>query len=142
MIDRTSEFGQRAERRLNEERVAWMTTVTRRGTPQPTPVWFLYYGDPGRERILVYSLNTSRRNDNVQANPRVALNLACTDDGSDVVIVNGTARIAPELPAPRENAPYLVRYGEWIVKDWGTPEKFADEYGTPIEITDLKVHGW
>ena len=52
MLDESSEFGQRAARRLREDVLAWLTTVDRRGTPQPIPVWFLWDGGAS---ILVYS---------------------------------------------------------------------------------------
>jgi len=41
-LDTSTEFGQRAERRLRDEKLAWLTTVDAKGTPQPIPVWFLW----------------------------------------------------------------------------------------------------
>src|SRR2546425_12373164 len=52
LIDASSEFGQRAERRLRDEKLAWLTTVDSKGTPQPIPVWFLW---DGADSILIYS---------------------------------------------------------------------------------------
>ena len=39
MPDFSSDFGKRAEARLQHEAVAWLTTVGGDGTPQPSPVW-------------------------------------------------------------------------------------------------------
>ena len=50
-IDTSSPFGARAEQRLHDERLAWLTTVRRDGTPQPTLVWYLWEGDG----FLLYS---------------------------------------------------------------------------------------
>ena len=44
MLDETTEFGQRASRRLHDQLLAWLTTVDGQGTPQPVPVWFLWDG--------------------------------------------------------------------------------------------------
>jgi len=42
MLDTTTEAGGRAERRLREEEIAWLTTVRADGQPQSVPVWFLW----------------------------------------------------------------------------------------------------
>ena len=39
-IDTSTPFGQRAQRRLREDRLAWLTTTSADGTPRPVPVWF------------------------------------------------------------------------------------------------------
>src|SRR6266542_991917 len=72
MLDASSEFGARATRRLHEEKVAWLTTVTPKGTPQPVPVWFLW---DGRESILVYSRPGTPKLRNLEHNPRASLHL-------------------------------------------------------------------
>ena len=51
MLDTTSEAGSRAEERLRNEEIAWLTTVRPDGQPQSVPVWFLWDG----EGFLVYS---------------------------------------------------------------------------------------
>lgn len=45
MPDDSTEIGARAERRLREEEIAWLTTVRADGQPQSVPVWFLWDGD-------------------------------------------------------------------------------------------------
>ena len=44
MLDNMTETGARAERRLREEKIAWLTTVRADGQSQPVPVWFLWNG--------------------------------------------------------------------------------------------------
>lgn len=39
-IDPTSELGAKVAARLEEQTLAWLTTVSADGTPQPNPVWF------------------------------------------------------------------------------------------------------
>jgi PPOX class probable F420-dependent enzyme len=143
MIDESTALGARILERLRGEKVIWMTTVDR-GAPQPAPVWFLYEGGPS-ERILVYSKSDARRNANILADPKVALNFNCTPSGGDVHVIRGSARIALELPQAPENEAYLARYREWIEEDetWdGTVEGFAGQYSVPIEITELSIWGW
>jgi PPOX class probable F420-dependent enzyme len=71
VLDTTTEAGKRAERRLREEKIAWLTTVRTDGQPQSVSVWFLYkdgafllYSQPRRQKLL-----------NIARNPRVDLNL-------------------------------------------------------------------
>ena len=71
MLDTNTECGQRVARRLEGERIAWLTTVGSDGTPQPRPVWFLWTGD----EFLVYSRPGTRKLEHITRNPRVSLNL-------------------------------------------------------------------
>ncbi len=89
MLDTSSEFGRRAARRLHEERLAWLTTVSPRGTPQPVPIWFLWDGDAS---ILLYSRPDTPKLRNIAANPRVSLHLDGNGQGGDVVVCLGEAR--------------------------------------------------
>ncbi len=58
VLDTTTEAGGRAERRLREEEIAWLTTMRPDGQPQSVPVWFLWdegifliYSQPGRQKL-------------------------------------------------------------------------------------------
>ncbi len=66
MLDTTSEAGSRAEERLHDEEIAWLTTVRPDGQPQSVPVWFLWDG----EGFLVYSRPGARKLRNIEANPK------------------------------------------------------------------------
>ena len=89
MLDTTTEAGGRAERRLREEEIAWLTTVRSDGQPQSVPVWFFRDG----EKFLVYSQPGRQKLRNIERNPRVDLNLNSNAQGGDVVHVEGTAEI-------------------------------------------------
>ena len=45
VIDTSTEFGQRAKRRLEGEKVCWLTTVTASGQPKSIPIWYLWQED-------------------------------------------------------------------------------------------------
>ena len=56
MLDTTTEAGGRAERRLREEQIIWLTTVRSDGQPQSVPVWFFWDG----EKFLICSRKYTR----------------------------------------------------------------------------------
>jgi PPOX class probable F420-dependent enzyme len=66
MLDTTTEAGGRAERRLREEEIAWLTTVRSDGQPQSVPVWFFWDG----EKFLVYSRPGRQKLRNIDRDPR------------------------------------------------------------------------
>ena len=68
MFDTTTEAGKRAESRLKEEGIAWMTTVRSDGQPQTVPVWFLW--DDGG--FLIYSQPNRQKLKNISKNPTSA----------------------------------------------------------------------
>ena len=74
MLDTTTEAGRRAQRRLHEEKIAWLTTVRADGQPQSVPVWFLW----NDETFSIYSQPDRQKLRNISRNPRVDLNLNST----------------------------------------------------------------
>src|SRR5690348_2946915 len=97
-IDTSSAFGERAERRLREERIAWLTTVRRDGTPQNVPVWYLWDGDA----FLLYSRPRTQKLRNIAANPHVTLHLDGNGRGGDIVVVTGDAAVDDGAPPANE----------------------------------------
>lgn len=136
-IDQGDERGAHASHRLASDRIGWLTTVAPDGTPQASPIWFLWDGD----EILVYSLDSPRAR-NVAKHPRVSLNLDGNGLGGDIVIVEGTARIDPETPGAADNPAYVAKYLP-VMDDHGwTPEWFAGRYSVPIRITPTRFRYW
>jgi PPOX class probable F420-dependent enzyme len=78
VLDTTTEAGKRAERRLREEEIAWLTTVRADGQPQSVPVWFLW----DRNTFLIYSQPNRQKLRNIGRNPRVNLNLNSNAQGA------------------------------------------------------------
>src|SRR3954454_558047 len=90
LIDEGTEFGARVARRLREEQIAWVTTVTSpMGAPLPRPVWFVW---DAAEAVLVYSRRGARIR-NIQANPRVTLSFDGDGRGGDIVVLSGRAAV-------------------------------------------------
>ena len=137
MLDLETEFGARAARRLREDVLAWLTTVDRRGTPQPIPVWFLWDGDSS---ILLYSRPDKPKLRNIEANPRVSLNLDGNGRGGDIVVCLGEARVSDDPPAD-EIPDYVEKYAPLIERNRWTPSSFAADYSVPLRIAITRIRG-
>ena len=136
-LDTSSEFGQRVERRLREERVIWLTTVRADGTPQPSPVWFLWDG----ETFLIYSQPNQQKLRNIERNPKVALNFDGDGQGGDIIVFTGEARLDPQAPPANQVAAYVERYQPGFVRIGMSAEAFAQTYAVPIRITPTGLRG-
>jgi PPOX class probable F420-dependent enzyme len=136
-IDTTTDFGKRVERRLREETMIWLTTVRRDGTPQPTPVWFLWDG----ETVLMYSRPNQQKERNIAHNPKVALHFDGDGRGGDIIVLTGEAQIVIDAP-PASNVPaYVEKYAEPIKRIGMEAASFAAAYPIAIRITPTDVRG-
>jgi PPOX class probable F420-dependent enzyme len=118
MLDTTTEAGSRADRRLREEIMIWLTTVRSDGQPQSVPVWFLWDG----ETFLIYSQPGWQKLRNTGRNERVCLHLNANDRGGDVVRAEGAAEVVEDVPSANEVAEYVEKYGESIARIGFDPE--------------------
>jgi PPOX class probable F420-dependent enzyme len=136
-LDTTTEFGARVVRRLHDERIGWLVTVSADQTPQPIPVWFLWDG----QALLIYSQPDTAKLRNIARNPRVALHLDGDGQGGDVVILTGEARLAPEAPPASQVPAYVEKYRQGMTRIGMTPESFARTYSIALKLTPSRVHG-
>lgn len=132
------ETGGRAERRLQEEEVAWLTTVRADGQPQSVPVWFLWAAGS----FLVYSQPSRQKLRNIGRNPRVGLNLNSNDLGGDVVRTEGEAEIVEDAPPATEVPAYLEKYRDAIARIGFDEEGFARAYSVAMRITPTRWQVW
>lgn len=138
-IDTGTEFGQRVRRRLRDELIIWLTTVDGKGTPQPSPVWFLWQGS---DTLLIYSQPDKPKLRNIAARPKVSLSFNTDEVGDDVIVFAGTAEIVPDL-GPATGIPgYIAKYETGIANLNSTPDQFAAEYSVPIQVTLERVRGF
>jgi PPOX class probable F420-dependent enzyme len=135
MIDFSSKLGARAEERLKEEKIIWLTTISSTDTPQPNPVWFFWDG----ESLIVYSQPTSFKVQNITRNPKVSLNFHADEEGGDVVVLTGEATVDKDPPAPDPR--YLEKYREEIPKIGLTPETMAASYSVLIRVLPKNLRG-
>lgn len=128
----------RAEQRLRDELIIWLTTVSASGQPQTSAVWFWWDG----AEFLIYSLPGTARTTNIEANSRVSLNLDGNGRGGDVVSIEGKARIDLEAPRSSEMGDYAAKYRALIADHNWTPESFAVDYPIPLRITATRARSW
>jgi PPOX class probable F420-dependent enzyme len=138
MLDTTSEAGRRAERRLGEEEISWLTTVRSDGQPQSVPVWFLWDG----EGFLVYSQPGRQKLKNIARNPRVDVNLNSNAHGGDVVRAECEAEVVEGAPPANEVGPYLEKYREAIARIGYDEEGFARDYSVALRLTPTRWQVW
>lgn len=136
-IDTSTPFGQRVERRLREERIAWLTTVRSNGTPEPSPIWFWWDG----QEFLIYSQPNTQKLRNIVRNPRVAINFDGDGRGGDIVVLTGEARLTPDAPPANEVPEYTAKYGQGFERIGMTSEKFAQTYSVAVRVRPTAVRG-
>jgi PPOX class probable F420-dependent enzyme len=136
-FDTSTEFGARAARRLREEIIAWLVTVSPSGTPQPVPVWFLWDGD---DSILIYSQPDTPKLRAIDANPRVAFHLDSDGRGGNIVVLTGEA-VRSDDPPGSELPEYVEKYLPRIEELGWSPDSFAADYSVPLRITGLRLRG-
>src|SRR4051812_20295660 len=105
-IDTTTEFGERTVRRLNQEPIGWLTTVDASGTPQPSPIWFVWDG----QTALIYSQPNKPKLKHIAANPKVSLHLNSDEHGGNIIILTGDARVDEAAPGSDKHAEYQAKY--------------------------------
>ena len=117
--------------KLEEELVGWLTTVTPKGQPKSTIVWFLRDGSD----LLIYSRPAKPKLANIAANPQVAFNLRSDRHGHSIVTMEGSATIEDD-PIPAHLLPqYVDKYSESIKANGWTDQSFAEDYSVLIRIS-------
>jgi PPOX class probable F420-dependent enzyme len=137
-IDTSTPFGQRAQRRLHEERIAWLVTTSADLTPQPIPVWFLW---DGADSFLIYSKPGTAKLRNVADRPRAALHLEGDGQGSDIVVVLGDLAVSDDAAADAVPE-YVAKYDAFIARNSWTPASFAADYSVPLRLRATALRGW
>lgn len=136
-LDLSTEFGRRVARRLNEERVIWLTTVDRNGTPQPRPVWFWWNG----ESFLMYSRPGMHKLEQLEIHSKAALHLDSDGRGGDIVVFTGEAHVDPTSPPADKVPAYAEKYRSSFERIHMTVTEFAQTYSVAIRFYPAKLRG-
>lgn len=136
-LDTSTEFGARVERRLRQETIVWLTTVSPTAAPQPSPVWFLWEG----ATLLIYSRPDTPKLRNIARHPTVSLHFDGNGTGGDIVVLTGEARLASDAPPADAVPAYLEKYRKGIARIGMTPESFARTYSLAIRVTPARLRG-
>lgn len=137
MIDTSTEFGRRVEKRLNSERIIWLTTVSAGGVPHPRPVWFWWDG----ETFLIYSKPDTFKLDHIETNPNVALNFDGDGRGSDIIVFTGQARLDPVAPPAHQMPDYAAKYQPGFQRIGMTAQEFAAAYSVALRVMPTALRG-
>ena len=138
-IDTTTEFGAKTARRVEQEKLAWLTTVDSNGTPQPNPVWFLW--DDGS--FLIFSRPNQAKLANIARSGRASVNLEATEDEEQITIFTGTAEIVDYDALPKEVFDrYAAKYADGMERINLPRPEYEKAYTAAIRFTPAKVRGW
>ena len=137
MIDTSTEFGQRTQRRLNDEIIGWLTTVTPGGQPQSVPIWFLWQDD---ETLLVFSRPGAPKLRNIRNNPHVSFNLDSDRRIGDIIRLEGPAKISDTLSATDVPA-FIEKYRDGFTRIGMTPDEFAATFSAGVTMKPARVRG-
>jgi PPOX class probable F420-dependent enzyme len=137
--DPATPFGERVARRLRDERLIWLTTVDAHGSPQPTPVWFLW--DEAASTFLIYSRTDAKRLAHLRQNPRVALNFDGNGSGGDIIVISGKAEVSSADPPADRLPAYVEKYRDFIARRYTTPENFASIYAVALRVIPRSLRG-
>lgn len=129
------EIPKEAQRRIAEERVVWLTTVTDRGVPAPNPVWFV----PDDDDLVVFTTPTSVRVHNLEQRPVASLHFNSDAHGGEVVVITADVEITHSQP-PSSFPGYLAKYEADILGPLATTvEAIDDTYNTELRLRPRKV---
>ncbi|MGH7769958.1 MAG: TIGR03667 family PPOX class F420-dependent oxidoreductase [Candidatus Binatia bacterium] len=138
MLNFNTKFGKHVKRRLLEEKVIWLTTVDEQNAPQPRPVWFHWDG----KTFLIFSQREKAKLRHIAHNPKVSLNFNTDEDGGDVVVFLGEAKV---LDAPADSVrveQYLRKYRPGIKELGMTVVDFSQAYSVPILVSPHSMRGF
>jgi PPOX class probable F420-dependent enzyme len=106
--------------------------------PLPRPVGFLW---DGGEHVSIYSQPGARIR-NISRNPKVTLNFRGDSNGSDVVVLSGTAEVDESGPSAAEN----TAWGRQVCPEWAragiTAESFARRFRVPVGFAVTRADGF
>jgi PPOX class probable F420-dependent enzyme len=128
----------RAAERLDHEVMAWLTTVTAKGRPQSSAVWFVVLDDA----IYIQSQADAAKLRNMRTNGKVSFHLDGDGTGGDIVSIDADAEILDAPPRGLLDA-YSEKYGRVIrERIRSTPEAMIDEYPTTVRLIPRRVRAW
>lgn len=137
-IDLSTQFGARLQRHLRNDAVGWLVTVDADGTPQPSPIWFLWQDDGS---LLIFSDPSAKKVRNIRERPRVAVHFNGDANGGDIAILTGTATVIADGPRADSLPAYIEKYRDGLLGIGMTPATFSEAYRCVIRIDPEKSRG-
>lgn len=128
----------RAAERLDHEVIGWLTTITARGRPQSSAVWFVVHEDA----IYIQSRPKAAKLANIRANGKVSFHLDGDGAGGDIVTIDADAELL-DAPPPGLVDAYSEKY-ERVIRERirSTPEAMIADYSTTVRVIPRRVRAW
>ena len=137
-IDTSTEFGAKVAQRIEDQKLAWLTTISADGTPQPNPVWFIWNDGA----FIIFSQPNQAKLSNIRRTGRVSFNLESIDEET-ITIFTGRAEIVPYESIPQTLLErYAQRYAEGLKNLKMTRAEYEAAYTVPIRFTPERLRGW
>ena len=119
------------------DEIAWLTTVSPDGMPEPQPVWFIR----NSEGIVIYNMNNmysmgtaaQKRLRHIEKNPRVTLHFN-SKGGGDFLVISGRAEPLADAPPPSSVPGLLDKYGPTLEQKGQTPQWYDDNCGVALRF--------
>lgn len=136
-LDLTKEKDRHVDQRLGRELMIWLNSVKANGHPHTVPVWFLWHNN----QIFIFSQPGKQKTRNIERNPHVTLSLDTRNEGEDIVILEGEARLEQQHDATMLQK-YASKYAEQIKSMGWTFESMSKDYSQLISVTPTKFNSW
>jgi len=141
VFDQQQPTHQKALSKLASDQIAWFASIRPDGRPHSVPVWFLWH----EGTALIFSEERTQKIRNLRHDGHVVLTLESNGDGSDVVILDGTAAISGENATawlPRIGDTYGTKYAGGIVGLGMDLSTMAAKFDQVIVFTPTKLTAW
>ncbi|GAA1211869.1 pyridoxamine 5'-phosphate oxidase family protein [Pseudonocardia alaniniphila] len=140
------EAADRAEHRLRDQTVIWLTTVSPDGQPQTSLVGYAWHDTT----FVILSRPGAPKVRNLRANPKVALHLDLDGDAENhsVLTIEGIAALS--FAPPGESAPlsasetsaYVEKHLESMRWAGVTPEETFADFSAVIRVTPVRARSY
>ncbi len=137
VLDLMNEQDAHRDKRLRTAQIIWLSSTRPDGRPHVVPVWFDWDG----QTMLIFSQPGNQKVKNLRHDPRVTLHLESADEGSDIVILEGTAELLPEPTAEMMSPAYIHKYATGLLNIGHTAESMAATYSQAIRVTPTRFIG-
>ncbi|MDQ2810081.1 MAG: pyridoxamine 5'-phosphate oxidase family protein [Chloroflexota bacterium] len=121
------------DERLRGEPIVWLSSVRPDGRPHTVPVWFLWDG----ATVLIFS-QPNQKIRNLATHPAVTLALDNSGQGSDVVLLEGTAVVGKTADEAAAFPAYGAKYATLMQPMHWTVEVMTAQYSESIRITPTR----
>jgi PPOX class probable F420-dependent enzyme len=138
MLDLTTVRDRNIDRRLREDPIVWLSTVTPDGKPHTLPIWFWWDG----ETLLMFSQPKTGKVRNLRANPVVTIALETRDEGEEVAFFDGLAELPPQPAGELMSEEYKQKYAHLFPRIDSNPDKMAAEFSQSIRVRLTRIFSW